>query len=408
MTDISRLRIERADSPGSDAPVPRRRRRWLRWLLLLLAAGAGAYGAQRAGWLEPRYAVELGTVSTAYPAQGYTLFTATGYVAPQTKADVASKATGRLKALEVEEGSRVARGAVVARLEDEDVLAAMQRAQANVAVARAALGQAQAELTDSDIALKRARSMRERQFTTEEAFDVAVARRDKARAAVRSADASILAAEAALAEARVAVEYTLIRAPFDGVILKKYADIGDVVAPFAATTESKGAVVSMADLATLEVEADVSESNLLKVRVGQPCEIQLDALPGVRLSGEVHMIVPTVDRAKATVLTKVRFVDHDARVLPEMSARVAFLERAVAPAERQARNVLQSQAVVERGGRRVVYVATADRVRERQVTTAEAIGELLVVTSGVSVGERVVLAPSPDLLDGARITVPGT
>jgi tetratricopeptide (TPR) repeat protein len=147
------------------------------------------------------------------------------------------------------------------------------------------------------------------------------------QAALSGYKASIAAAEANLRVARVAVEQTLIRAPFDGVVLTKNANVGDVITPFSSALGSQAAVVTMADMSTLEVEADVSEANLAKVKVGQPCEIQLDALPDQRFRGIVQRTVPTVDRAKATVMVKVRFVEPDARILPEMSAKVAFLEK---------------------------------------------------------------------------------
>ncbi len=132
----------------------------------------------------------------------------------------------------------------------------------------------------------------------------------------------------------MAVEYTLIRAPFDAVVLTKNADVGDIVTPFGAAANAKAAVVTIADMGSLQVEVDVSESNIEKVKKGQPCEIQLDALPEARFRGAVHMIVPTADRSKATVLVKVRFLDKDPRILPEMSAKVAFLERPVAAEKR--------------------------------------------------------------------------
>ena len=143
------------------------------------------------------------------------------------------------------------------------------------------------------------------------------------------------ASNAALEGANVAIEYTLIRAPFDAIVLTKNADIGDIVTPIGAAANAKAAVVTIADMNSLEVEADVSESNLSQIRVGQPCEIQLDALPQARFRGAVHMIVPTADRSKATVMVKVRFVDKDPRILPEMSAKVAFLSR---PVKQKTRN----------------------------------------------------------------------
>lgn len=226
-----------------------------RWLLLLAALGVGTYYY---GFRERPVAVSTVAVAPYYPAQAYTLLNATGYVIPQTKADIASKATGRLERLELEEGSPVKAGQVIARLESQDVVAALNQAEANVGVARTELAKAQADMKEVNFALTRAEQLVAKKFVSREIYDAAVARHAKAVAAVESARAQIAAAEAARRAAQVAVDYTLIKAPFDGVILKKHADVGDVVAPFAATTQSKGAVVSIADLGTLEVEADVS------------------------------------------------------------------------------------------------------------------------------------------------------
>jgi RND family efflux transporter MFP subunit len=180
------------------------------------------------------------------------------------------------------------------------------------------------------------------------------------------------------------------------------------VAPFASTTQSKGAVVTMADLDTLQVETDISESNLTNVTVGQPCEIQLDALPDVRLRGEVHMIVPTVDRTKATVLAKVRFVDRDERVLPDMSARVAFLSKAIDPAEQKPYTVVPARAVVTRDGRSIVYRVDGEVVEEVFITSGRTMGDALEVTQGIAVGDKVILNPSGKLRNGARVRPKGS
>jgi RND family efflux transporter MFP subunit len=329
--------------------------------------------------------------------------TATGYVVPQKKADVASKATGRLEALEVEEGSRVREGQVIARLESQDVNAAMEEAAANVEVAKARLSEARAELKETALALRRAKELIGKRFITLEDHDAVVARHEKAQASVESAKAAIDAAQAAFKGAKTAVEYTMIRAPFDGVILTKHADIGDVVAPFSSTTQSKGAVVSMADLGTLEVEADVSESNLAKVTLDQPCEIELDALPGIRLRGQVHQIVPTVDRSKATVLVKVRFLDRDDRVLPDMSAKVAFLSQELSAEDRTPRTAAPPSALLRRDGKEIVFVVQEGKLAEVPVETGERLGEWQVIKSGVKAGDVVVLNPPDTLREGTEI-----
>ena len=193
---------------------------------------------------------------------------------------------------------------MIARLENRDVGALLNQAQANVQVARANLEQGRAELRNAELELNRARDLVDRKFLSRSAYDQALARYDRAKAGISGLKAAIGVAEANRRNAEVAVEQTIIRAPFDGVVLTKNANVGDVITTFSAAVDTKGAVVTMADMSTLEVEADVSESNLQKAKVGQPVEIQLDALPDMRFRGEVARIVPTVDRAKATVLVE--------------------------------------------------------------------------------------------------------
>ena len=393
--DISQLKLDR--SPAATAPN-RRKRKWL-WIALLILLLAGA------GWLAAsRQAIEVETVAvtTAYPYQALTLLNATGYVVAQRKAAVSSKATGRLEWLGVQEGSAVRENEIIARLESRDVRAQADQAQAQVTVAQAGIGQADAELKDADLAFRRAKDLLAQKFVAQSAVDTAQARYNRARAALASARAQHAAALAAARAAQVAVEQTIIRPPFDGVGLTKCANDGDIVAPFSPAADSKGAVVSMADMATLEVEADVSESNLGKIKVGQPCEIQLDALPELRFRGQVSRLVPTVDRAKASVLTKVKFVDRDPRLLPEMSAKIAFLERAVGDNERKPLVAINPDAVVERDGRRVVFLMADGTAKQVVVTTGEKLGDNLAV-SGVAPGDRAVLKPPPALHDGARI-----
>ncbi|MBX3661221.1 MAG: efflux RND transporter periplasmic adaptor subunit [Burkholderiales bacterium] len=394
--DLARLRIDRNAPQG--AP---RRRRYGWWALLAVLAAAAAF------WTFGRHAavaVEVTTVSMAYPSQAYTLLNATGYVVAQRKAAVASKATGRLEWLNVREGSQVRAGEVLARLESGDVTAQMKQAAAGVGVARANLEQGEAELKDAARALERSRELLAKKFVSAAAHDAVLARHEKARAAISGFRAAIAAAEANLRAAQVAVEQTLIRAPFDGVVLTKNANVGDVITPFSSALGSQAAVVTMADMSTLEVEADVSEANLARVSVGQHCEIRLDALPGERFRGVVHRTVPTVDRAKATVMVKVRFVDADPRILPEMSAKVAFLEREVAPSERAPRTAVQPAAVVERGGGSVLFMVRDGRAVQVAVKKGAMIGELLEV-DGVNAGDPVVLRPPERLRDGMAVAV---
>jgi len=403
--DLSRLKINRAQSGLARHADSRWRRHLLPASLVLVAliAAAGVYYRMTTGALE----VETVTVTMAYPSQSFSVLNATGYVVAQRKAAVASKATGRIIWLGVQEGSRVNKDDVIARLEDQDVRAAREQAAANVEVARANLTQSQAELKDARNALERSQGLLQQGFVSQASHDVAVARFDKANAQIASQQAAINAALANLRGAQVAVEQTLIRAPFDGVVLTKAANVGDIVTPFSSALETKGAVVTMADMTTLEVEADVSESSLSKVRIGQPVEIQLDALPDKRFRGEVARTVPTVDRSKATVMTKIRFLDPVPRVLPEMSAKASFLSREVSDTERTARPALNPAAIVKRGGNDVVFVVKDNKLVQVPVETGPAVGDLVELRKGPQPGEKVVLRPSDKVHDGAIVKPAG-
>lgn len=396
--DLSKLAIDKSKGTFQR----RRSRRVFYWaaLAVLLISLAGLY---LAGVFMPPVSVQLATVTQVYPSQAFTLLTASGYVVPQRKSALASKVTGRLVWLGVEVGSRVKKGEVVARLESEDVTAARNQAAANLESSKASLDQARAELADAALALNRSEELVNKQFIARGEYDAAVARHKKALAAVNAAESGIRAHEAALAAANIQMEYTLIRAPFDGVVLTKNADIGDIVTPLAAVSEAKSAVVTMADMDSLQVEADVAESNVNQIRVGQPCEIQLDSLPERRLRGEVHVVVPTGDRTKATVMVKVKFVDKDPRVLPEMSAKVAFLSKPLAKVEQKARTGISSAALVNRKGGASVFLVRAGRAVETPVRTGERMGDMVEVVEGVKAGDQVVLNPPAKLKNGAKI-----
>jgi len=359
------------------------------------------------GVFTPAAEVEVATVSLVYPSQTFTLLNASGYVVAQRKAAVASKATGRLEWLGVEEGSRVKAGDILARLENRDATATRDQVAAALVTARAALDEAKAELQDATLNYQRQKELVSQGITARAEFDSAEARYRRAVATVARATSSITGAEAALRGANVNIEYTFIRAPFDGVVLTKNADVGDIVTPLGAAANAKAAVVTLADMESLMVEADVSESNLEKVKVGQPCEILLDALPDTRFRGVVHTVVPTADRSKATVMVKVRFLDKDHRILPEMSAKVAFLDRTVRPEEQKPRIALIPSAIADREGRKVVFKVEGNRALMTPVALGTPLGEMREVTSGVKAGEKVVLRPPEKLRNGSGIKVAG-
>jgi RND family efflux transporter MFP subunit len=395
--DLSKLTIDK-QAAGFRKGRGRRPVFWIMAVLIIVAAFLA--------WqllYAPSVAVETATVTMVYPSQSFTLLNASGYVVAQRKAAVAAKVTGRLEWLGVEEGSRVREGEVIARLENRDVQASRDQAAAALASAKASLEQARAELTDAGLSSNRMKELVSQGIVAQADFDVADARHRRARAGVAGGESAVRAAEAALRGSEIAFDYTLIRAPFDAVVLTKNADIGDIVTPIGAAANAKAAVVSIADLGSLQVEADVSESNLEKVRVGQPCEIRLDALPEARFAGVVHMVVPTADRAKATVLVKVRFLEKDPRVLPEMSAKVAFLQREIRKDENRPFTAVNPAAVATRNGRKVLFLVKGERVVETPVQTGPVQGEMLAITDGVKAGDKVALKPLVKLRDGSRI-----
>jgi RND family efflux transporter MFP subunit len=398
--DLSKLKIDKSpQAPGS----PMRKRKLM--LIAVAALALVVIALVLSGLLRPAAKVELTTVVDVYPSQSFTLLNASGYVVPQRKAAVASKITGRLISLSVEEGSRVKKGEIIARLESEDLAAQRRQAAANLDVARANLETARAELRDATAAYTREKNLLAREFTTRAAYDAAEARYGKAQAALTAAESSVRANSAALQAADVSLDYALIRAPFDAVVLTKSADIGDLVTPVSGAALAKASVVTIADMDSLQVEADVSESNIRQIRPGQPCEIQLDAVPGTRFRGAIHMIVPTADRSKASVMVKVRFLEKDPRVLPEMSAKVAFLSREVGADEEKPRRAVNSRAVVDRNGRKWVFLAREGAARLTEIAAGAQLGDFTEVGGGIRVGDKVVLNPPASLKNGSPIKV---
>lgn len=349
--------------------------------------------------------VETTSVGKFFPAQSFTVMNSSGYVVAQRKAAVASKTTGRLEWIGVEEGSRVSSGQIIARLENRDLEAVVRQAEAALQNSKANLDQVKAELSDAGQAFGRQKDLLQQGIVSRAEYDVADARLKRAAAATAGAEAGIRSASAVLQGARVNLDYSLIRAPFDAVVLTKNADVGDIITPLGAAANAKAAVFTIADLGSLQVEADVSESNLSLIKKGQPCEVTLDALPGSRFRAVVHTIVPTADRSKASVMVKISFLEHDERIFPEMSAKVAFLEREVRSEEKNARIVVNPAAIVVQEGREGVYLVKGERVLFTPVTRGAKLGDLVEV-AGLHYGDILALKPLDKLTDGAKISLP--
>ncbi|MDC8770239.1 efflux RND transporter periplasmic adaptor subunit [Roseateles albus] len=412
---LGQLKIDR-QAPTAKSKRPRKTWPWV-------LGGALALGATAMFLMPSKPEVQASTVLQSYPSQQYLQLTASGYVVAQRRAAVASKGSGRLIELNVREGSLLKKGDLIARLDASDVQASIGTALAGVRQAEAGLRQAQAqaqqagvELGNAEAEMQRSKSLQAQGFVSAQALDANQRRLDAARAGVAAAQASVGQAQASQGQAQallavqnVARDYTEIRAPFDGVVLNKNANVGDMITPFSNASGSQGAVVTMADLSTLEVEADVSEGSLAKATKGQPVEITLDALPDMRFTGQVAGIVPTVDRAKATVMTKIRFDKLDPRILPEMSAKVSFLSKAPTPAEQQPVLAVNPKTLLDKDGKQWLLRIKRDGDKELleavEVKVGRKLGDVVEVTGAVKSGDRIVLAPSAKLKDGGQVTL---
>jgi RND family efflux transporter MFP subunit len=387
-SDLSSLRINRTEKTGPGKS--KRNITIITTVIIVLAACIFGYNLVSSA-LNSAIEVKLTTATLQTPAQSSAIFTASGYVVAQRKAAVASKGTGRLVYLGVVEGDKVRKDQIIARLEDNDVKAQLDESKANL------------ELQESS--LKDAGNTYERQKALLKTGSASQSAVDAAESNYKHVLASINVAKAQVQAAEVALENTIIRAPFNGTVLTKDADVGEIVAPLAAGVNSKAAVVTIADMSSLQVEADVSESNIEKISSQQEGEIILDAYPGQSYAGYVAKVVPTADRTKATVLVKVGFKNYDSRVLPEMSAKVMFLSKGSdKPAiGQQPLLVIPSTAIVNRNGKHVVFIVKNNEAVQVPVTTGQQFDSFIEIKSGLKNGDQIIDNITDKIKDGTKV-----
>jgi len=415
-SDLSNLRIDR------DAPP---RRRWLPWALLLVLAivAAVVYPSARA-FVEERRAPEVEVARAVQPvmsssgaAADLPVLVATGYVIARRSSDVGVKAGGRLASIRFEEGTRVRKGQVIADLEHADIEAQLEAARKAVAEAEAQLAQATAAHDEDLRNLERQRALAKDGIATKATLTAAEAAAAVSDARVRSAEAGIASAHARTRVAEEALENTNIRAPFDGVVIKKRAEVGETVSPYGVqgqATREGGAIATIADLRELEVQTEVSENNVAKLTPGMPAEVKLQAYQDHVFRGRLREIFPSADRAKSIVEVRVSILDPDERVKPEMSASVTFQEPQAAHAGRTADPapspvvsvvLIPKRAVVEQGGRTSVWVVSGTTASRRPVALGPERLEQIEVRSGVVAGETLIVNPPATLTDHARVRV---
>jgi HlyD family secretion protein len=412
--DLSKLRINR------DAPPPAVGRSVVRnlvILLVLLALGAAAWFVVKARSVP---VVQVVTVSagtaggSAGSAGGATSVTANGYVVARTKASVSAKTAGRLAYLGVSEGSFVQRGEIIARLDNADFQAAIAQAEANIASADATLIEANADRDQVVREAERMRNVRSQNanLVSQQELDAAQSRAAQAEARVNAAAARKRAAEAGLGMANANNDNTIIRAPFTGTVLRKDAEVGEVVAPSVGGGLTRGAVVTMADLTTLEVEVDVNEAYIARIRGGMGARITLDAYPDTSFRGSVRQVVPTADRQRATVQVKVTIADRDPRILPEMGAKVDFLEpetprQAAGATPDAARPVIRVPvaAVRDTAGTSVVWIVRDGRLVRQVIAAGPVSAGFREVRSGLNGGEQLLTGGVDKPRDGMRVKI---
>jgi RND family efflux transporter MFP subunit len=400
---LGQLRIDRTNDGGGDGA-------WKWWA----AGGAAVLALAGSLWVAfaapGGVAVQAVTVKTASTgsATGASLLDASGYVVARRQATVSSKITGKVRDVSIEEGQRVEKDQIIAHLDDSNALAALAQAQAQVVQAQANLHAAEAAYGNAAPVHERNKNLQANGTISNGALDLSRANYDAARTGLDVARSGLKVSEAALAAAQQFEDDTAIRAPFSGVITVKAAQPGEMVSPVSAgggfTRTGIGTIV---DMDSLEVEVDVSEAFISRVHAGQTATIKLNAYPDWQIPGELIAVIPTADRAKATVKVRVGFKEKDSRVVPEMGARVSFLSDAPAAGAPAAAPgaLVPAEAVQANGDVGVVFVIKDKAVERRAVRLGAKGPDGQVVLSGISAGDKVAVADLSLLSDGAKIHI---
>jgi HlyD family secretion protein len=414
--DLSRLRIDRDAAP---------RRPWLLWAMVavLCAAGVVLYPRARAFVAErqaPEVEVARATqvIAVAGGSTDLPVLVATGYVVARHSSDVGVKTGGRLARILFEEGTRVRKGAVIAEIEHADIVAQLEASRRAVAEAEAQLAQAIAAQEEDVRGLSRQRALMKDGITTDAALTGAQSTAAVSAARVKSAEAAIASSRARARVTEEAIENTNVRAPFDGVVIKKRAEVGETVSPFGVAGQASregGAIATIADLGELEVQTEVSENSVAKLKPAMPAEVKLQAYQDQVYKGRLRQVFPSADRAKSIVEVRVTILNADAQVKPEMTASVTFQENRKADAAPSADAavptapivLIPKRTVTDQGGSPMVWVVTGTTAARRAVVLGRDRLDQVEVKSGVVPGEALVLNPPPTLTDRGPVRLKG-
>ncbi len=399
--DLSALRIDERARGGQG------RFKWLRWV----AAGLGGVLLVLAGVFTLKGKTPVVEVTTVHAGKAgpAALLNASGYVTPRRRATIAAKITGRVTEIFAEEGMRVRPEQVLATLDDSDAQARLMSARAERDATAATLADLRVNLANAERERRRMEELWKDGAISEQTVDQARTTADSLRARIALADQQVRAAEARIRVAQQDLDNTVIRAPFGGIVVSKDAQRGEMVSPISAGGGfTRTGIATIVDMDSLEIEVDVNESYIARVKPGQSVTAVLDAYPDWQTPAKVRTVIPTADRQKATVKVRVAFDRLDPRILPDMGVKVTFFgEAPSAQATGATRVLLPRTAVREEGGSRVVFVYRDGRVERRAVRLGQARGNEQEVIAGLSDGEQVVVKGLEGLRDGQRVQVKG-
>jgi RND family efflux transporter MFP subunit len=401
--DLAALRIER--------PPERTPRRWIAWTAVVILAGAAAIVGWR--WTTRARPIQVETVAVLERAAGTqaAVLNATGYVTARRRATVASKITGKLVEVNVEEGMAVREGQVLARLDDATLRATLALAEAQADAARRGVREDEVRLKEAKLTFARLSRLIKEGLVTQAELEAAEAQVDSFDARILAAHQQVTVAEQQVALAKTNLDDTVIRAPFSGVAISKDAQPGETVSPVSAGGGfTRTGICTIVDMQSLEIEVDVNEAYINRVRPGQDVSAALDAYPDSPIPARVITTVPTADRQKATVLVRIGFKELDSRILPDMGVKVTFLrdDEGAEVAAAKPVTLVPKSAIRTEGERSYAFVvSSAGIVDRRAVSTGGTDGDRLEVLAGLTAGERVVVAPPPELASGNLVSVAG-
>jgi RND family efflux transporter MFP subunit len=402
---LHELRIESGQRDDDESRGPR----WP-WIVaivvVILAAAAVAAFALRSRAVPVETATAVALSSAGNDAA---VLQATGYVVARREATVSAQITGTLVAVNVEEGEHVKKGQVLARLDDTQFVDQLNAAKAQYAATQAQVAQARATLQQAREDAKRMNAVVDKGYVSRQSAQQANTQVVTDRAAWNVAVRQAEAAAANVKLAQVNEDYTIVRAPFDGVVTDKAAQIGEIVSPLSAGGGfTRTGVATIVDMNSLEVDVDVNEAYISRVKPGMPVQAVLDAYPDWKIPAHVIAIIPSADRSKATVKVRIALDNKDPRILPEMGVRVSFLEKQGHGQKPLPGVLVPKSAVVQRGGNDVVFVVTDSHAKQTPVKTGGDFSDMKQILAGVDAGSEVVKAPPADLKDGEKVQVKGS